>query len=823
MLFRLRLLLFVFAIAFILTDVQPLQCAVKVPPDQTLVTIDTKKPLLISTLNGLSLRDLWLLKNEIYARHGKAFRTYELHVYFLKKGFKPDRNYADSSLTEAEIRNIDLINKRIGELKTACITETTQPSLDEGCIVNLFQYGPFKEDQMRLIKTNGFVVIPAKHEQLYHVYEQNDYNKVPNFITTDSLLQVYSILFDNTLRQVEERRLRADLLKLTEAAMKAARKMYETSGAGLSNKKAARQALAYFSVPYVLLTSDRKKLHNDIKGIVGEELALIDAHASFTPPAILAANNPAYKDPDNKDLWVDYTQFVPRGHYTRSDALKSYFKAALWYGLYPLHIREGLDETVITALTIKNILFETKLIGLLSGIVNITAFYSGSTDDLDPTDLNNMAGEAFGKESDYSDKEKLRIFIQLAKDRYKSKTKIMHVYVDVASNEKKQGPIFRLIGQRYIPDSEIMQRLVKASIEGESRLFPKGLDIMAVLGNRLSESLMLNEYKKDWQKGFPEYPEELKKLKSEFGRVDEAGWQKNLYMSWLWSLKALFEAHREGDIQQFFLKGIGWEAKSLNASLASWTELRHNTMLYAKQSMIAAESGEGGEDHWVWLPEPPRGYVEPNAEFFKRLITTIDLSASVLKSNGFMEKSMEDNFNLFKEMTLFLKGIVEKENRGVERTAKECARIMRFGGELERLTLRILAMAHNSDVINWAEISDYEKRIPLVADVHTAYYMGTHNVLEEAVGWANDIYVAVEEDGLYRLMRGAVFTYYEFRQPASNRLTDEKWQDILISKKGIPAAPEWTSIFTSTSQATGPNDSYREEWSDTPGWKLISY
>lgn len=831
--FRSSFLIFVFALIF--TNVSPMECAAKVLPEQISVnTIDTKKPLSSSMLDGLSLRDLWLLKNEIYARHGKAFSTYELHAYFLKKGLMPARDYADSRLTQDEIRNIDLINKRINELKAACISETVQPSLDEGCIVNLFQYGAFSEDQMKLIKTNGFVVTPAKHAQLYHVYEKNDYDKVPSFITTDSLLQVYSILFDNTLRRVEERRLRADLLKLTEAAMKTARKKYETSGTDLLKKKAARQALAYFSVPYVLLTGDRKKLHNDIKGIVNKELALIEAHASFSPPAILAADNAAYKDPNRKDVWIDYTQFVPRGHYTRSNALKSYFKASLWYGLYPLHIREGFEETALMALMVKDILFEAKLIDLWRGISNITAFYSGESDDLDPMDLDNMTGEAFGKESNYSDKEKLKNFVHLAKDRYKSKTRIRHVYVDASNNENEQGPIFRLMGQRYIPDSEIMQRLVKAKLtsEADSRLFPKGLDVMAVLGNRMAESLMLNDYKADWQRGFPEYPKELEKLKSEFSRIDEAEWKKNLYMSWLWSLKALFEAHRDGSIQ-FFLKSKGWEAKSLNTSLASWTELRHNTILYAKQSMIAAEGGEGGEEHWVWFPEPPRGYVEPNAEFFKRLITTIDLSASVLKSNGLMEKDMEDNFTIFREMALFLKGIVDKENSGVERTAKEYARIMGLGGELERLTLRILLMAHNNKPIDWSydrmvdwmwsELSAYEKRIPLVADVHTAYYMGAHNVLEEAVGWANEIYVAVEEGGSYRLMRGAVFTYYEFLQPASDRLRDEKWQDLLVSGKNIPAVPEWTSIFISAFPAARPNDSYREEWSDTPGWKLISY
>ena len=73
----------------------------------------------------------------------------------------------------------------------------------------------------------------------------------------------------------------------------------------------AREALAYFSVPYVLLTGDRKKLHNDIKGIVGKELASIEAHASFSPPEILAADNAAYKDPDKKTFGLITRNLFP--------------------------------------------------------------------------------------------------------------------------------------------------------------------------------------------------------------------------------------------------------------------------------------------------------------------------------------------------------------------------------------------------------------------------------------------------------------------------------------------------------------------------------
>ena len=60
-----------------------------------------------------------------------------------------------------------------------------------------------------------------------------------------------------------------------------------------------------------------------------------------------------------------------------------------------------------------------------------------------------------------------------------------------------------------------------------------------------------------------------------------------------------------------FMKSRVWARKSLNTALGSWTELRHDTILYAKQS-VAAE-GDGGEE-----PETP-GYVEPYPAFYAKI------------------------------------------------------------------------------------------------------------------------------------------------------------------------------------------------------------
>ena len=74
-------------------------------------------------------------------------------------------------------------------------------------IENLAQFGEFTEEQKKLLAQNCFVVNPTKVEQLFYIYEDNQYKNIPSFITTDSVLQVYHIFYDYTLRTLEDQKL----------------------------------------------------------------------------------------------------------------------------------------------------------------------------------------------------------------------------------------------------------------------------------------------------------------------------------------------------------------------------------------------------------------------------------------------------------------------------------------------------------------------------------------------------------------------------------------------------------------------------------------
>ena len=88
--------------------------------------------------------------------------------------------------------------------------------------------------------------------------------------------------------------------------------------------------------------------------------------------------------------------------------------------------------------------------------------------------------------------------------------------------------------------------------------------------------------------------------------------------------------------------------------------------------------------------------------------------------------------------------------------------------------------------------SGTDERIDLVADVHTD--LNTKQVLEESVGSPFNLYVIIKDRKGYRLCQGAAFSYYEFKHPLDDRLTDEKWQE-MGKKNRRPAQPAWTKSF----------------------------
>ena len=242
-----------------------------------------------------------------------------------------------------------------------------------------------------------------------------------------------------------------------------------------------------------------------------------------------------------------------------------------------------------------------------------------------------------------------------------------------------------------------------------------------------------------------------------------------------------------------FMQNTAWDLKSLNTFFGSWTELKHDTILYAKEP-IAEKGGDG--------PEPPypddRGYVEPNPLVFARLASLVDMTINGLQSRNLLTAEAKEALGVLLTIARQLTIIAEKELSGAALSDAEYESIRNYGGELEHIWTTAKADELNGsgeDDWDWDyPIHDYLREHPgaIIADIATD---PNGWVLEEATGYAKEIYAAFPRDGEVVLGRGVVYSQYEFTVPMSERMTDEAWHERLRSGE-TPDLANWKRAFT---------------------------
>ncbi len=351
-----------------------------------------------------------------------------------------------------------------------------------------------------------------------------------------------------------------------------------------------------------------------------------------------------------------------------------------------------------------------------------------------------------------------------------------------ALQNKTQG--FRLMGQRFTPDAFIFATLTQGQEQPDPQTGerlpsrPTALMVMTLLGSKTAAPLL-----DEWvAQNAPDSKQVLKNrldtLAGYFGKLSPADWTQNIYWSWLHTLKALFQESTDLKGYPMFMKNADWPRKNLQGALGSWTELKHDTLLYAKQ--VYAEMGNGEEEQKV--PPPPKGYVEPNIEFFDRLIPLIKLTRDGLAQRGLLDSEFKGRNNDFLEAVEFFRkmAIAQLQNEPVSET------------DFEKLRLASGNLRGVLSPLPGEEATENYGRAALVADVFTD--MVNREILYEGVGIPNYIYVAVKDRNGARLTKGLVYSYYEFTGPLGERLTDEKWRqwNYTGDKTRLPEMPAWS-------------------------------
>jgi hypothetical protein len=672
------------------------------------------------------------------------------------------------------------------------------------------------EAALEKLKENGFVVISnpynPKEEDITAMYNRLGNEGQLIFITSDTLLHLYHVQFDDSMSQIEQNELFDLLWELDKALLDASVEKYNSASG--EEKEAAKRNAAYFAVSLSLLQPEdeqikeiedpydheagkyfdpqaKEKYQFDIPAVVKDdvkaELALIEAHEGFSPSPVFL-----YKE--------DYSQYLPRGHYTSSEKLQNYFKAFMWHGRMSMLLKGKLIEaedpekeariqTIQASLITARLEDNPDLFKKWDRIYAITAFYVGISDDLGPYEYMEAMETVFGNGSMNFNKTKMEeLKVELA--GYQSP----EIYGGTGSGT--HGPIltaeqadelledtkgFRFIGQRFIPDSYIFSKLTGPytneytgnqeqlpftyidSEFGNNRGFPRGLDAMALLGSERAVYWLdeLND------SSYKNYSIQYNKLDSEFSNFSVADWNRNLYWSWLYSLQPLLNDYGSG--YPTFMQTDAWKDKELSTSLSSWTELGHDTILYAKQSYVIEEELPVFEDK-------PAGYVEPVPEFYNRLLALTRMTSEGLEEMDVLDEDTERRFENLESTLEKLIELSEKELENEELTEEDKVYISKFG--------EIIQSSMDTD--------EDTRKTTLVADVHTE--PNNELVLEEGTGYVDMVIVAfTTPDGRVFLAAGPVMSHYEFKQPMDDRLTDEKWRKML--EVNPPERPDWVSTY----------------------------
>ena len=755
-----------------------LQGAGKINVEKLKGKIDTQMDL-----SKLNLAELRAIRNAFAARQGYAFKDATLRALYNTTTWYNDVLWNTSEkeettgkkfsprYTKEQLAFTERIRAREAELRKLNFKPANSKDVvNMDNLINPFQLKEFDSKLYNMLGKNGFAIVPAEHNQLFHVYEKNDYADFPSFVTTDLYLQLFHLYFDCVLRDVEEKHL--DSLMIVFSSQMEAEMKTLTSNQDAEVKAAAEFGQAWFAVASWLFSHDKApasaatlNVPEAYKKMVMEEITkAIDAENGYSDML-------EYFPPEEM---FGYSLFRPRGHYTRSKVCSRYFRGMMW--LQTAHFGTNKPSKMKQIALIANVFNQQpKLSAIYNKVSEPITYLMGTPDNVTLIQVANRIKEmGLPIEQLLSSRKEMA---NLTKDIEEIAKRQMRIELKKTRGSKY---VVDIMPQRYQPDAEALITTTDQDSPVSLRPCPKGLDWMAVMGLPGAERILIDELKETqrWA-GFP------KALTTARKKAATTQWEACVANQWMYTLQSL------GDTAQslpYFMQSPQWQKKNLDTALASWAELKHDAILYAKQPMLA-ECGDGG-------PEPPvvKGYVEPNVKFWEKAIALVTRMDKVLTTYGLQTEKAKAVYERIKEMAEFCRDISKKELNGGKITDEEYNQIEIIGSTVENISLELVS-EDNQMLQGWSDVVSTDKKVAVVADVFTAagenVAIDDMCVLYEGVGPAYEIYVVVEIDGSLYLTRGSVFSYREFTRLMSDpRMTDEEWQEEL-KKSPTGGTPSW--------------------------------
>ena len=476
------------------------------------------------------------------------------------------------------------------------------------------------------------------------------------------------------------------------------------------------------------------------------------------------------------ELKTDYSQYTPRSHYAKSSLLRGYFRAMMYLGRnsYLLEKPVGISDAMLLAYLMAIPGSDGQPISKdWQKIMELTTFYAGYPDDICYEEWRNFIVKVLGT-AKLSPAEAVNPEVVAKISQHLGELRPPRVLSDVIIGDKipaqsKEDLLagtkaFRLFGQRFSFDGWILGRLTAGEEKTPVRLpsTPSALFIPAALGDPLAREFA-DAFLKQGAQPFSEaevtqFNGRLDAVAGDLKKVTDAEWYRSVGSVWLKLLGTLPGPHGPG--YPLYMQGKLFPVKQLQTFLGSYTELKHDTLLYAKQNF--AEMGSGADEK---RPPVPKGFVEPNLAFWQELQRLVTYTAAGFKKFGIFKGELEEYGRLtaFKERVDFYTAVAVKELQGTPLSEAEYE-------NLRSWRLSILAKPFVEGVV----LAEKDKWAGLIADIHTDAVTG--QILYEATGEPYFMLALVGNEGQSRLTIGVAFNHYEFTGPLSRRYTDADWQ-----------------------------------------------
>ena len=331
-----------------------------------------------------------------------------------------------------------------------------------------------------------------------------------------------------------------------------------------------------------------------------------------------------------------------------------------------------------------------------------------------------------------------------------------------------ERPSVRLMGTRFVIDSWVLDQLIWPNVgtEDDHRKWPSPLDLAAAFGSEVAYSIQ----DAAGETAYANYPEQMTAMRTVLDARPDEAWGGTVYDAWLAALEPMWLPH--GEAFPEFMRTPAWDVKAQQTGMGSYSELRHDTILYVKQAV--GELGDAGPPDVV-----VRHWVEPDPVPFQRLAAVATLTRDGLAARGLLDEQKSDLLDDYVRMVERFARLASDELAGEAISERDNEWLKTIGGRLESLWWR------TSDLDSNLGLND--DLTAIIADIAAADEMA----VEIGTGYVDRIYVLVPDDeGHFQIATGGVYSYYEFLQPVAERLDDETWRQMLADGEQ-PPRPAW--------------------------------